>query len=88
MGVASAGGYLAQNWAGFGQAKILGRKLDHCWSADFQLHTQYQLLGIWECFLGTFGDALTADMALLEVDFFFGDAALTRHQSFQWIPPE
>ena len=25
-----------------------------------------------ECFLGTFGDALTADIALLEVDFFFG----------------
>ena len=41
-----------------------------------------------ECFLGTFGDALTADIALLEVDFFFLDAALTRHQSFQWIPPE
>ena len=41
-----------------------------------------------ECFLGTFGDALTADIALLEVDFFLLDAALTRHQSFQWIPPE
>ena len=29
-------------------------------------------INYWECFLDTLGDALTADMALLEVDFFFG----------------
>ena len=40
LGVPSAGGYLARDCTGFGEAKKLGSQLGHCWSADFQLHTQ------------------------------------------------